>query len=624
MRDITEDEVRAAFAEKTFSRGQSYFLNEYVLTAAKKGDKLTGTVLGSAPIPYTVHIEITDKIYSQCSCPVKRMCKHGVAVLLQWIHDKDSCVDADHFLRDLRKKNKEELIEIIDSLLEINPALASEIRSTEISTKKANIEAISQKLKYVARGVLDYYAVPGVVYELEEIKEMGDSLADNGNVTDALKVYLLLIEWGVDAFLAGVDDSDGIFGEIIIECVEDFNKNAQKLEEKKRRNLIYRILDIIESEDFGLETELLLCGVATKENVSSIEEELLKKIPAASDEIHGEYHRERILDLLVHLYEGLDMTEDVLRVIKAAKFKYTEDYVRMARALIKQGQHKKAFAYVEEGRGVEGEMDFRLNTLYFELLQNMKGVKVDVEEVLTVGLQLLSSRFNSKRYSMIVEVFKNMGEHEKLLLGIKAVCEENVVLEVLLHENYITEAIEYALSSSELYSSQLVKVAEIAQKQNKKAAITLISRALKGFSQPYLSAELIEFFVKESDESELKRALNCIRSDSMAKKIMPALLKRNQGYAVTILKKFIDDIKKDDLKGYAAELKNEYAKEIYGIWVSKFINRSHIYYDDSIDLLREIKGMVSTEEWEKYISVLMRRNSGKKKFLEKIRKAGLV
>jgi len=86
-----------------------------------------------------------------------------------------------------------------------------------------NIEAISRRISHILGGFLDYYAVPGVVSELEEVKRIGDRLAEAGSYKEAVDVYLLLVKGGVDAFENGVDDSDGILGDFVMECVEDFN-----------------------------------------------------------------------------------------------------------------------------------------------------------------------------------------------------------------------------------------------------------------------------------------------------------------------------------------------------------------------------------------------------------------
>lgn len=38
MRDITRDEIRRAFGEKTFAKGLEYFKNGYVETGVKRGE----------------------------------------------------------------------------------------------------------------------------------------------------------------------------------------------------------------------------------------------------------------------------------------------------------------------------------------------------------------------------------------------------------------------------------------------------------------------------------------------------------------------------------------------------------------------------------------------------------
>lgn len=628
MRDITEDEIRSSFSERTFSRGLNYFENGYVRMGVKKGDNLIGTVLGSMPHPYKVEAEITDEIYCRCTCPVGAMCKHGVALLLQWINNKDSFVDADSLLASLRKKSKEELIKIISSILEYDPALASRLAfSEEVKKKKINIEAISRRLRHVGREFIDYYAVPGVVEELESVKEIGNSLAKEGQLTDAVEVYLLLIKWGIDAYESGVDDSSGTLGDVMIECVEDFNEIAEHLGKEQKRGLIHRIIDIIELENYGLETDEMLFGVATKENMSLIEEELLKRIPTSGEDFHVKYGRRRILNLLSDLYEALGMQEDTLRVMKEAGLVNEDDYVRMAKALITQGDHEKAYTCVKEGLLIEEELDNRLGELYFTLLHRFlseeKEVEVHVEEMMTIALDVLS-RFNPRRYAIITDVFKKIGEHEKLVVTIKKRCEEDVVIAVLLYENRIDEAIEHALSSPTSYSALLIEVANVAKEEEKiEAARKLTLKALKqGFTSIYEPVnELITLTVAESDESELKEAITYIRHVSIAKVFADALLEKNQEYTVMVLRRFISDIKREEVMRYVMHLDTSHAKKLCHYWVSEFVNRSHVYYDDAIDILKIMKKMITEREWKEYVSAFMEDHRGKKKLLEKIEKA---
>lgn len=131
MRDITRAELRRAFGEKTFSIGLAYFENGYVEIGVKRGNKLIGTVFGSAPNPYKVRVKIADEIDSECTCPVGWMCKHGVALILQWMKGRSLVLDADNLLASLERRDKSELVKIISAIIEEEPVLASKFAFSE-------------------------------------------------------------------------------------------------------------------------------------------------------------------------------------------------------------------------------------------------------------------------------------------------------------------------------------------------------------------------------------------------------------------------------------------------------------------------------------------------------------
>lgn len=629
MRDIKEDEIRSAFGEKTFTRGQDYFENGYVERGIKKGTTLIGNVLGSLPHPYRTEVEITDEIYSECSCPVENMCKHGVALLLQWIHEKDSFVDCDGLLISLREKSKEELINIVNSMLADDPALAWKLAFTEeVTTKKVNIDALSRQLRYLGRGYLEYYEVAGVVQELEKVKEMADSLAQKGCLEDAVEVYLLLIEWGVDAFENGVDDSDGDLGDIIIACVEDFKRCVKPLKEEKR-DLIYRILKIMEIEDYGLETQEMLYGLVSKKNIAFIEEELLRRISVRREGFDSGYRRGEILDLLSGLYGELDMPEDILRVLKDYGLQNGDDYSRIAKALMKEGRHEEAFHYVREGVRLKGE-NIILGELYFKLLQvfleEKKDINMYIEDMMIIALQLLSRFFDPERYIIMKDVFEKTGNYDDFISMVKQKCNEEVVMNMLLYETCIDEAVERALSSHTLHSGILMKVAEMAREKGKEETLKLIGKAIKsGLSYADVpESTLIEFFANKSDEEGLKEAMNHVQNIFIARIFIDVLIKRNQEFAATLLKRFIADIKKEEIKKYALSLENKYVKDVLSLWVLTFMNRSYIYYDDVIDVLKVIKDVMDEKEWREYILTFVEDNRGKKKLLEKMSKLNWI
>ena len=635
MRDITETEIRDAFGNRTFSRGLDYYERGYVENAVKKSEKLHGTVLGSAPNPYNVTAEITpDEIYSECTCPVGGMCKHGVALLLQWINDRASFTDGDDFLSSLQKKSKEEIIKMIGSIIEYNPTLAAKLSfQVRVSDKKVNLDAISKRIGHVLVGFLDYYAVPSVVEELEEVKEIGDKLAGEGHFKDAADVYLLLIERGVDVFESGVDDSDGLLGDFVIGCVMDFNASTEKLEKKQKDNLIQRILDVAEGADYGLETDEMLFGLATRENMPSIERDLLGKIPDGED-FSAKYHRKRIIDLLTDLYENLDLYEDALRVMERTGLRDKEDYLRFSKALMARDREDEAFEQIKKGLKVaEKEENFELNELYFELLKQLlaegeiKDEGIEVEETINVALGMMSY-FRHDAYERIKELFEEIGRYDVLLSNIKERSDENVAISVLLHDGYINDAIELAMSSDKVRPTQIIEVAETAkQKGKEEEAVQLTFQALmRGLiSAEKPVSELIKLFVDKSDETVLREAIGYIRNVPLARIFIKALLgsDKRPEFAVRLLEKFASSMGKQELKSYAMKLRDRGAsKEALKIcheWVSNLINRSYIYYDDAIDVLGMMKRMSSEAEWRAYISAFVEANKGKRKLMEKMR-----
>lgn len=117
-------------------------------------------------------------------------------------------------------------------------------------------------------------------------------------------------------------------------------------------------------------------------------------------------------------------------------------------------------------------------------------------------------------------MFKNIGEYEELISTIKALCADNVVVSVLLHDSHIDEAVERALSSPYLSPMQLMKVAETAERSGREEeARKLVLLALKRgqVSAGESVKDIIKFFVEHSNEDELKEAIDHIGDVSMAR-----------------------------------------------------------------------------------------------------------
>jgi len=127
MTKLSENAIRDIFGDTTFLKGLDYYNHGYVSNTVKIGDILYSQVIGSSAKPYEVRAFITDaETSTKCTCPVGFMCKHGAALLLKWINEPSSFVDADRFLLSLERISKGEIINIIEKIIKHNPSLITE------------------------------------------------------------------------------------------------------------------------------------------------------------------------------------------------------------------------------------------------------------------------------------------------------------------------------------------------------------------------------------------------------------------------------------------------------------------------------------------------------------------
>ncbi|RZN36626.1 MAG: hypothetical protein EFT35_07810 [Methanophagales archaeon ANME-1-THS] len=249
------------------------------------------------------------------------------------------------------------------------------------------------------------------------------------------------------------------------------------------------------------------------------------------------------------------------------------------------------------------------------------------EEAINTALDLLSSHFNPETYKLIKGAFEKIGRYEELISAIKTRCGESVAISVLLHDAHLDDAIERAMSSTTLHPVMIIEVADAAREKGKQEEALKLT--LKKLKQGVISAhesvnELIRLLVNDSDESELKEAIGYVRTVTLAKIFADALLERSQDYAVRVLERFLMEMGKEEIKGYAKKLRDEYALRMCQSWVTEAVNRSHVYYDDAIDILKTMRGIADEEEWKRYIQAFMEANKGKKKLMEKIQGVKLV
>ena len=129
---IAESDILAKATEKSFERGREYYDSGMVESVTQRGKRLFAEVMGSEWEPYHVGVALgEDDFRASCTCPYDwgGYCKHIVAVLLTFIHDRDF-VELRLPLEDLLSRlDAAELNGLVIYMVESHPELADVVDS---------------------------------------------------------------------------------------------------------------------------------------------------------------------------------------------------------------------------------------------------------------------------------------------------------------------------------------------------------------------------------------------------------------------------------------------------------------------------------------------------------------
>ena len=72
--------------QQTASRGRSYQISGHVSSVYQISDDIIcGSVEGTKEYDTVVSVSVSDSLSSRCTCPVGLDCKHGVALMLEYL-----------------------------------------------------------------------------------------------------------------------------------------------------------------------------------------------------------------------------------------------------------------------------------------------------------------------------------------------------------------------------------------------------------------------------------------------------------------------------------------------------------------------------------------------------------
>lgn len=638
MTKLTEDAIREIFGDKTFFKGQDYYDNGHVLGPVKLENTLYAQVLGSASVPYEVRANIDNSdISTECTCPVGNMCKHGVALLLQWANDSSSFTDADTFIGSIEKMSKDEIINILKSLIKQKPSLINEFSLETGEKPEVNVDAISEKIGWIVHGELDYYHVWDAIRRLEEIKRSADRLMDKGSYKGAAEIYLALVKGGVTAYEEGADDSDGGIGDFVSGCIENFNECMAGITDSSYKDkLLEKILGIIGGEDYGLEISEMLCGAVTVENIGKIEAYIMEKLKAARknpDNYSYKYEKAEAFEILDKLYEKVGMPEEMLRLAQHELVE-REDYVRLVDVLAQNERFEEAFDTVKKGLAQPGDINSGLNELYFDIAKVLVARKpdlIDFKTSLEVAIDMMSHHFDKEEYEKEKEVFRGIDKLEEFRAALRSLNNRDVSVQVLLHDGELKAAIDI-VKTEQVSPHTIFMVSKAAKDNGMMKESSLLTRMLleRGWSdarQPI--GELLEVMIDVSDMDALRALSDRILKMNGARTallLIPYIMKKAPEQAAALAKKFVNEMTVELVAQVARAAAGKAPDEgvaLCRMRINEDVLRSHVHYDKAVLLLTAIRDIYAAKgneaKWVEFIRGFMAENKGKKKLIERLK-----
>lgn len=213
---MIENDLKRAYGETIFNRGEGYFDDGRVTRVIKFRGKLIGEVIGTEK--YTAEVDLSH-MGCRCSCPYGTNCKHGVAVSLHYFNE--DYIDGDAIINRMKDMGRDELLEVIDKLISIDPAIlsylefyqADETKSSENRVKTLDKEILS-RMQNLLYSNADY----------NDVEELAKFIKVNEDILTKKHIFYILefLVRNCEEYGFFYDDySDNYFGDVIFQSLCD-------------------------------------------------------------------------------------------------------------------------------------------------------------------------------------------------------------------------------------------------------------------------------------------------------------------------------------------------------------------------------------------------------------------
>lgn len=375
---LTEPTIVRLVGAAVFERGQAYVEDGMVKRMTWQADGSLRAKVEGMSEPYydvTIRADQQGEWDTSCVCPYGQgICKHVAAVMLTAsgsVQEADEATQEQHHqdVEPLSQEtlqayveaaSKEELAQLLMEQAKHDEGLAHRL-ALKISRKKQktlNLTAYRQQIREALtwHGFIERHEVSSFTQELQAVAGALRDLAQDGYPRQAAELLEQFIDRGIKR-LEDLDDSDGAFGEFIMDLYADWGKAWAQVTDRNRPELAKKVLARLERNEYGLEDRLILAMTEAlgEEGLAVIEATIRPKYEQRLAHPKPKADREDVDEALFRwralLQDVADARKDVERYIELCQdgTLTAQDCLEIARRLKGVGCLKDALTWLERG-----------------------------------------------------------------------------------------------------------------------------------------------------------------------------------------------------------------------------------------------------------------------------------
>jgi uncharacterized Zn finger protein len=399
--DLSWDDLREWAGSKIVSRGQSYQRQKLVSKlAVLDNGGLLAWVNGTHRYATQVKIDENGLPESTCTCPYGSDCKHGVAVVLEyleqlkknkrvpkaakdderlllfdedgWDDDIDDVEDEDEYDYDespltkkakpkiaayLDGKTKTQLTELIYDLAGKFPKMAQELTDRK-QLASGNVKSLITRLKKDIRQTgnepnwQNHWDHEGYTPDYSEIRVKLETLLNAGHPDVVLTLGKELIELGNRQIEESHDE--GETATEIESCMPVIVKALEQSSMAKADKLAWAV-DVVLKDDYDVFNAFdeYLGRRHAKTDWNILSDRLLKQLgnmerADGKNDFHRNYARDRLSDWVIYALEQAGRDDEIIPLCEAEARK-TASYTRLVKYLIAEKRYADAERWIQEG-----------------------------------------------------------------------------------------------------------------------------------------------------------------------------------------------------------------------------------------------------------------------------------